>query len=319
MEAYKLTAFTKPREENIPKPRKPFIDFVSDYLERCHRSERYKNMYRNTIAHVRDFCALNGIEEPYTNDIDMEFCEHFVHYLQVEKQHMQNTVKGNLERLHAMLHKAVLYGYPVNNTYEEVMIPEEEVGAVYLSMTEITRIYYYEGMTRFQQDVRDHFILGCLTGLRYSDYSRLNESNFRTDIGQITVKTKKTGAVVSVPMHRFVREILKKYSYNLPKPRCVQYFNRAVKTICRKVGLNEPVLWERTVGGKVVSRTVEKWEMVSSHTARRSFATNMFLQNIPTYRIMLITGHRSESSFFKYIRVTREENAFALAGHQFFQ
>jgi integrase len=319
MEAYKLNV-TKRLEENVSKPCKPFIDFVNDYLAmRRNRSERYKNMYRSTINHVRDFCRLNDLPEPYTNDIDMEFCEQFICYLQTEKKHMQNTIRGNIERLHAMLHKAALYGYPVNNTYEEVTVPEEEVGSVFLSMTEITRIYYYKGLTRFQKEVCDHFILGCLTGLRYSDYSRLNETNFRMDVNQITIKTKKTGAVIAVPMHRFVREILRKYNYSLPKPRCIQYFNRTVKLICKMVGLDEPILWERTVGGEVVSRMVPKWEMVSSHTARRSFATNMFLLNIPTYRIMLITGHKSEHSFFKYIRVTREENAATLSGHLFFQ
>jgi integrase len=320
-----LTVFSsidKTREENISKPKKLFIDFVVEYLRNSckRRSDRYRLMYMNTLTHIVEYCKVKNINELYTNDIDMEFCENFIHYLQSEKNQMQNTVKGNLERVHAMLHKAALYGYPVNNTYEEVHIEEEEVTSVYFSMTEITRMYYFKGLTRFQKEVLDHFILGCLTGLRYSDYSRLNESNFIKDINQISIKTKKTGIIVTIPMHRFVREILKKYNYNLPKPRCIAYFNKAIKEICKKIGFNEMILWERTVGTKVVSEMRPKWQMVSSHTARRSFGTNMFLQkDIPTYRIMMITGHRSEKSFFKYIRVTREENAFALAGHPFFQ
>lgn len=313
------TDYIKVQEENTAKSPKLYLDFVRGYLYRSHRSDRYKKMYENTIDHVVAFCKLFDIPEPYTNNIDMEFCENFIYYLRSERQLMQNTVKGHLERVHAMLHKAVLYGYPVNNTYQEISIPEEDSGAVFLSMTEITRIYYFEGLTRFQKEVRDHFVIGCLTGLRYSDYSRLNESNFQQDTNQIRIKTKKTGTVVYVPMHRFVREILKKYGYKLPKPRCLQFFNRALKDICKKVGLNEPILWERTVGTKVISKEVPKWAMISSHTARRSFATNMFLQNIPTYRIMLITGHKSERSFFKYIRVSREENAASLSGHLFFQ
>ena len=73
-------------------------------------------------------------------------------------------------------------------------------------MTEITRIYYYERLTRFQEEIRDFFIIGCLTGLRYSDYSRLNESNIDRSTNTIRIKTQKTGAVVSIPMHKFVRE-----------------------------------------------------------------------------------------------------------------
>lgn len=321
MEAIKLQPF---RNRNISRSRyydvdKCFFEFVSEYLERCHRSHRYKMMYLNTINHLIEFCKINGIRDIFTDTIGMEFCENFVHYLKADRKLMQNTVKGHLERLQAMLKKSMLFGYYVDNTYQEVTIPDEEVGAIFLSMTEITRIYYFDRLTRFQDEVRDHFILGCLTGLRYSDYSRLNESNFHRDTNLIKIKTKKTGVVVSVPMHRFVREILRKYDYKLPKPRCIQYFNKAIKVICRKVGLNELILWERTVGTEVVTKEIPKWEMVSSHTARRSFATNMFLQNIQTYRIMLITGHKSEESFFKYIRVTREENAATLSGHLFFQ
>lgn len=322
MEAIRLPI----RPMNLSRPRhydyeKQFIDFVDDYLIKCHRSSRYKLMYQNTINHLVDFCRINGVDinDVYTYSIGMEFCENFVYYLKAEKNLMQNTVKGHLERLQAMLQKAMLYGYCVDNTYKEVSVPEEEVGAVFLSMTEIIRIYYFDRLTRFQSEVRDHFIMGCMTGLRYSDYSRLNESNFDRDTNMIRIKTQKTGVVVSIPMHKFVREIVRKYDYRLPKPRCIQYFNRCVKDICKKVGLTEPILWERTVGAEVVSKEIPKWQLVSSHTARRSFATNMFLQNIPTYRIMLITGHKSESSFFKYIRVTREENAATLSGHLFFQ
>lgn len=298
---------------------KSFFEFIREYLERSHRSDRYKKMYFNTLDHLLEFCKLHNIQDVLTDSIGMEFAENFVHYLRADAGLMQNTVKGHLERMNAMIHKAMLYGYPVDNTYKEIAVEEEEVAAVFLSMTEVTRIYYFNGLTRFQEEVRDHFILGCLTGLRYSDYSRLNESNFDKDTNTIRIKTKKTGTVVTIPMHRFVREIIRKYDYQLPKPRCIQYFNRAVKDIARKVGLNEPILWERTVGTEIIRKEMQKWEMISSHTARRSFATNMFLQNIPTYRIMMITGHKSESSFFKYIRVTREENATTLQGHLFFQ
>jgi integrase len=232
---------------------------------------------------------------------------------------MQNTVRGMIERLHAMLQKAVNYGYPVNNTFREIMIPEEEVGMVFLDMTEITRIYYYDKLTKFQTAVKDLFIVGCLTGLRHSDYSMLTEANFINHGTQIRVKTRKTGAVVQLPVHPFVREIFEKYGRQMPKASCIQYFNLSLKKICRKIGINTPVNYERTVGLQVVRKICEKWQMIGSHTARRSFATNTFLAGIPAYRIMLITGHRSEKSFFKYVRITREENALALSGHRFFQ
>ena len=247
------------------------------------------------------------------------FCEGFVYYLKSVCRLRQNTVKAHLERLRAIVGKAAMSGYPVNGAFREISVREEDAGAVYLTMQEITGIYRFTCLSPRQQEIRDVFILGCLTGLRYSDYSRLSENNFIDNFRQIKVKTRKTGAVVQLPAHRFVREILEKYGYRLPPGRSIQYFNRAIKQICRKTGIDEKQLSERTRGTEVDRKTCPKWELVSSHTARRSFATNMFLMGAPPYRIMLITGHRSEKSFFKYIRITREENAEFLSGHPFFQ
>jgi integrase len=232
---------------------------------------------------------------------------------------MTNTVKGQIEKLSAMLHKAVLYGYPINNTFSEIKIKEEEPSAIFFDQIEIARLYYFKGLTRFQEQIRDLFIVGCCTGLRYSDYSRLEASHFINHLSQIQIKTIKTGTVVKLPVHRFVKEIWDKYNGSMPKSHCIQYFDRYIKLVCKEVGFDEDVLWERTVGTQVVRKVVKKYELIGSHTARRSFATNTFLAGIQPYRIMLITGHKSEKSFFKYIRITREENAITLLNHKFFQ
>ena len=305
--------------ENVQKSPKLLSEFIISYLARCHRTDRYKKMYLNTLNHILKFCDLKGISQPYTNQVDSEFCEDFIFYLQDTCNHMQNTVKGNFERVVAMLQKAINYGYPVNNTYHEVYVEEEDVNTVYLDMTEITRIFYFKGITRFNEEVKDLFIVGCLTGLRYSDYSKLTEANFINHNTQIRIKTRKTGAVIQLPVHPFVRDIFEKYGNQMPKSRHIGYFNKAVKGICKTIGIDTPVNYERTVGTKIVRKTIPKWQQISSHTARRSFATNAFLSGIPPYRIMLITGHKSEKSFFKYVRITREENALTLSNHRFFQ
>ena len=65
----------------------------------------------------------------------------------------------------------------------------------------------------------------------------------------------------------------------------------------------------RTVGGKLVTETFEKWEQVSSHTGRRSFCTNMYKRGLPTLMIMSVSGHKTEKSFLKYIKVKQSEHA----------
>lgn len=86
----------------------------------------------------------------------------------------------------------------------------------------------------------------------------------------------------------------------------------------KKIGFSKKLLYERTIGHTRVSKLIPKYQFISSHTARRSVATNMYLSGILTFRIMLITGHKTEKSFFRYIRITREENVKVLARHKFF-
>ena len=65
----------------------------------------------------------------------------------------------------------------------------------------------------------------------------------------------------------------------------------------------------RTVGGKLITITFEKHEGVTSHTGRRSFATNMYKRGLQSYMIMSVTGHKTEKSFLKYIKVKQHEHA----------
>jgi integrase len=207
-------------------------------------------------------------------------------------------------------------GFKIDAQSQFTLPLEESVQAVYLSLEEIDRINNLK-LKRESDIVRDVFIIGCFTALRYSDYSTLKYDNV---IGNnIVIKTKKTGTTVRIPMHPYVKEIMKKYSNVLPVMRSSQNFNKVIKTVCKKAGINAAVRIERTVGMKIERKNHLKWQLVSSHTARRSGATNMYLAKIPTFRIMLITGHKTEQAFFKYIRITSEENAVILANHPFFK
>lgn len=96
---------------------------------------------------------------------------------------------------------------------------------------------------------------------------------------------------------------------NLPSPMSNQKFNEYIKEVARKVGLTESVRMKRTEVGKEQTIEKAKYEFISSHTARRSFATNMYKRGFPTLIIMNITGHTTEKSFLKYIKVGKAENA----------
>jgi len=162
---------------------------------------------------------------------------------------------------------------------------------------------------------RAKFIIGAYTGLRVSDFNNLNDVN----IGgrYLTITAKKTGQKIITPINSRARELID--TVDVFAPLSDQFINRAIKEIARAAGIVEPVEVVKYIAGRRVHNVFEKWELISSHTARRSFATNAYKAGVPTIAIMKITGHTTEKSFLRYIKISKEENAELMAEHPFFR
>jgi integrase len=284
-------------KQSEPKTGVLFTDYV--FLTVSRKSKRmcsgYKKNYYTLIHHINNFSGTYNTDI-FTNSVNEEFLNDFIIYL--ENINLKQTyIKTLLSLVKAMARNAGIDGYAVDTTYDDVDIDDEEGTSIYLTLNEITRIYYFIGLTKKQQRIRDLFIVGCLTALRYSDYSTLEKDNFNGDF--ITKITKKTHKKVIIPIHDYVKEIYERYDGVISTKLSVQHFNRYLKIITKKIGLNDSITYSYTKGGKIITLTKEKWELISSHTARRSAATNMFLTGrFKTYEIMKITGHTTEKSFF---------------------
>ena len=87
-----------------------------------------------------------------------------------------------------------------------------------------------------------------------------------------------------------------------------------------EIVLTDKITYSYTVGGKIKTVTKEKWELICSHTARRSAATNLYLTGrMKTLEIMRLTGHKTEQNFFRYIRLTSDDTARSISGDMFFR
>lgn len=293
-----------------------FTDFIEQTINRKTRrvKDTSRKGYKTLMMHILGFEELHDCEI-FTNSVNEEFLEDFLTYLE-SKDLSLNYIKHLLCITKSMVAKAQQYNYATDPTYKDVEIKGEASDNIFLSMNEITRIYYFDGLTKAEERVRDLFIVGCMTGLRYSDYSTLTSDNFDGDF--IVKITQKTKAKVMVPLSKYVREIYNKYDGSISRGLSTQHFNRYIKQVCRKVGLDDEVKRNSTRGGRIVIETLKKWELVSSHTARRSAATNMYLSGYKPHVIMAITGHTTERSFFKYIKITQEDRVKSIAGDHFF-
>jgi integrase len=244
--------------------------------------------------------------------IDYEFYLKFKAFLDNNKRYKPNTTATHLRDLKAIMTEARNRGKHNSSAYLVIKKKFEDVDTTYMTIEEINRLYNMR-LLGVRAMARDLFVLGCHTAMRYSDYSKLSMAHISK--GNIVYKTQKTDTTVIIPAHPRVIEILERWQGSAP-PVSLTSLNKIIKQVCQELGIFDdliPIKEGRTV------RYMERYNFISTHTARRSGATNMYLAGIPAQSIMKITGHTTEASFMKYLRITKEQNAKLLAENDFFK
>lgn len=199
---------------------------------------------------------------------------------------------------------AVNAGYLNNLSYKGISAGWEDADNIHLNWDEINRLKTLKlakGSTEAM--VRDVFVFNCYLGLRFSDLSKLDESRFTTQNDQLYLKMRmqKTDDLINFPILPSAEEILKSYNYQLPII-IEKTYNEGIKELAFQANIVQIENKRETRGGVKRVLKLEKWEMVSSHTGRRSFATNFTEDGVPVNELMLVTGHTTEKSFRKYVK-----------------
>lgn len=292
---------TKAKEENLFMP----------YFLQWARTETTKSRYnRYKIYTYNLLLEYLGKKQPTFDDIDYTLCEDFIEWMS-DRGLCANTRGSHIKFIKAAMNEAFKNKLHQNEDFRTFRKEVEQVDAIYLTNEEVTKVAQLP-LCGSHALVRDIFIVGCHTGMRFSDYSMLSINNISDGI--IHFITKKCKTPVDIPAHPRVIEILNKYGGTIPKISG-QKFNAYIKDVCKDAGINESVIVRKS--GKHIR--CEKWELVSSHTARRTGLTNMYKAGIPTYRCMMISGHKTEAVFLTYLRITQEENAQYLKDNPFFK
>lgn len=319
----KLNAFIN---QNDGKEKSKMVSLFS-LIERFTNNEiKYNGMdkspntimtYNTTYGHLKEFVKK---EKDYSKGLDFEeinldFYYKYVSFLK-SKNLGQNAISKDIQILKVFMSEAVDLGYTENLKFKhkKFAVARVDTDAVYLTETELMGLYNYDfSKNKKLEAVRDLFIFGCFVGLRFSDYSTIKPENIVNIDGDCFIKqiTQKTGELVIIPCNPVVMEIFEKYKNNpnkLPHSISNQKFNEYIKDACEDAGMKE-------TGRLATDPTLELYKCVSSHTARRSFATNLYLDGFPTIDIMKVTGHRTEKAFMMYIRVSKLDTAMRMSKH----
>lgn len=190
---------------------------------------------------------------------------------------------------------------------------------VTLSVDELQRLADMQ-LRGYLKKVRDLLLVGVGSGQRFGDFSQITPKDFYTTtngVKLLSVISQKTGTPAKIPLNFFpwLIPVLEEYDYHAPK-LSMQKFNDGLKTLCERAGFDESVLVvEQYIGRKARLKRLykPKYEVISSHTCRRSFATNLYRMGYKLSQIMPMTGHSTESQLRIYIGIDAEENAEQIA------
>jgi integrase len=182
-----------------------------------------------------------------------------------------------------------------NNKYymtDGFVPPPEDVDNVYLTPNELDLLFnHIPNAIPKHKNATAIFLRGCYTGQRYQTYKTLNtELVYSTNnVEMISIKHGKTGVVASIPLSDKMKVVLSVETHPISRQKLSDY----IKEVCKIVG-------------------IEKWADISSHTARRTFATNMVLAGVDVSKIMKITGHKTEQEFRKYVKIDGVQSAISV-------
>jgi integrase len=283
-----------------PKTGKPIshltIKSFSTTLMRLKKFEEYKNK-RFSIS-----------------DVDLTFKNDFVKYESEKLLISQNSISKDIRQIKTVCLDASDKGFSISEQVRsrKFYIKEEQTAFVTITENEIELIKKCDlKKVNYLENARDWLIIGCWTGCRVSDLMQLTNANIQIHVsGQkfIRYTQSKTNKQVDIPIHSDVNEILERLG-NFPRPISDQRFNEWIKKVCFESGLVQEIHGSRQnpETHRKELGTFKKWELVRSHTCRRSFATNHY-NKLPNKLIMAVTGHATEKMLLNYIGETENDH-----------
>ncbi|GEP94473.1 integrase [Chitinophaga cymbidii] len=303
------------KEEILPEVYEQIDEYIK--VKKGKVSPNTISVYENVKIHLKAFEAFSSKQITF-NSFDFNFYDSYVdfltyHYVQARFKKpviglKLNTIGKTIKHLKGFIKDRVRRKIIAPIDLTDFKVPDEESDAIYLTFSEIAAIYYTD-LSMYPDLIQDRnrFVVACLTGLRFSDFSTLEKHNLRN--GLLYKKQNKSDHWVVIPVREEALKILEEiFKDDIPVSSNPE-FNRNIKIIGKLAGINQLITFRYKKGNQDIEVTKAKCDWITSHTGRRSFCTNEFLAETPVKLIMMISGHKKEKDFYRYIRIKPEEAA----------
>jgi integrase len=313
-------------DRNQAKPVTLFDFLETLILERKNdiKGNNRSQQFNTLLIHLKAFCQHHRKTTLDFSDINHNFLNDFKAFAYNVKLLNPNTLNKYVNIIKTVVREAQNRELHQSNAYQFLTTNKVPTHEIYLNESELEKMYRLDLSDRKGHEaVRDLFIIGCFTGgQRFSDWSKLKAENIfiENDKQFFRYVSKKTETEAVLPLnHTYVQEILKKYNNILPIFDNNQVANRYLKDIGKLAQIDTPTN-KITYPKGIKTESIEpKYKLITTHTARRSLATNMKNRKFSLYEIRLLTGHASEKQLEEYLKTSSLENAVTVANTDFFK
>ena len=319
-----LRNFINPPQEQEKHPDK-LVDYIDTFIEFKKADVKSSTVTKcNVIKHLLMRYEKETKTTLYIRDIDAKFKMDFEKYC-IKVGYAPNTTARNIRFIKTFCRHAKANGVETHYQLDSIKAKYHKVENIYLDEKEIAAIEKIESkkLTEGLENARDWLLISCYCGQRVSDFLRFDKSMIRYEKNKagelkplIEFTQVKTEKIMTIPLHKKIIEIMKKYDGNFPRKISDQRYNEHIKKVCEKAKINTPThgtLFDHKLKEKV-TKDYPKHLMVSSHIGRRSFASNNY-GKIPTSFLMYITGHTTEAMFLTYIGKSNKDIAMELTNY----
>ena len=231
----------------------------------------------------------------------------FLKFCVENREHSANTVHRNIGLLKTFLLWAFNKKYSFNNSFVNFKKPPKfRTDEIALNIEQVEKIYAHDFSEKKKYErIRDLFVFGCVTGMRFGNYSTISKNDVQGDfIRVIDLKSKSKN--LAIPLNNISKSILEKYEYSLPNISN-QKMNEYIKEVFKELKFTDEIKKTMKYGDQLVEINSEFYKRISSHTARRSFITIMKNKRVPDKVIMSYTGHTSLEVFNAYYRPSEDD------------
>jgi integrase len=287
-----------------------FLKLIDEFIENSIKTSGIRD---NTIRAYKGFRKNVAEFEEHrkkvitVNDINNDLMVSFKVFLQENYGYKDSTVHQRLKTKNLVLNYAFKKKYIDNQDYKDVMVKKKKTTSVALTDSDVEKLIKYKPKRKKLIETRYYFLFQIYSGIRVSDLVSLTKGKIDLENGLINIVTKKTDSVISIPISKQLKAILDEYDVTKFKKSIIAAYAGAIKDLCKEAGIDDIVVVTSYQNNKQIEEHKPKYELIASHTARRTFVTRLRKRGISDSEIMQITGHKSKASLENYTRIDNAE------------